>query len=150
MIYPYNKQKPDILIDGTPDMRLANILAIMDRETFGQRKAASMVGGLGRLLKLIEEGKIGSDKPTNKQNGKWYFNAADVLKYAISNIVNLPKRRKMKIILNVLLLNLLALPCLLMFNDVDPETGKLNLWINVFGILYSVWFYRKILKGLAK
>ncbi|CUM98219.1 hypothetical protein [Bacteroides salyersiae] len=56
----------------------------------------------------------------------------------------------MKIILNVLLLNLLALPCLLMFNDVDPETGKLNLWINVFGILYSVWFYRKILKGLAK
>ena len=53
MIYPYNNQKPDILIDGTPDMRLANILAIMDRETFGQRKAASMVGGLGRLLKQL-------------------------------------------------------------------------------------------------
>lgn len=69
MIYPYNNQKPDILIDGTPDMRLANILAIMDRETFGQRKAASMVGGLGRLLKLIEEGKIRSDKPTNQ--AKW-------------------------------------------------------------------------------
>lgn len=94
MIYPYNNQKPDILIDGTPDMRLANILAIMDRETFGQRKAASMVGGLGRLLKLIEEGKIRSDKPTNKQNGKWYCNAADVLKYAIIKYRKSPKKKK--------------------------------------------------------
>ena len=93
MIYPYNNQKPDILIDGTPDMRLANILAIMDRETFGQRKAASMVGGLGRLLKLIEEGKIRSDKPTNKQNGKWYCNAADVLKYAIIKYRKSPKKK---------------------------------------------------------
>ena len=90
MIYPYNNQKPDILIDGTPDMRLANILAIMDRETFGQRKAASMVG----LLKLIEEGKIRSDKPTNKQNGKWYCNAADVLKYAIIKYRKSPKKKK--------------------------------------------------------
>ena len=94
MIYPYNNQKPDILIDGTPDMRLANILAIMDRETFGQRKAASMVGGLGRLLKLIEEGKIRSDKPTNKQNGKWYCNAADVLKYVIIKYRKSPKKKK--------------------------------------------------------
>ena len=48
MIYSCNNQlKSTILIDGTPDMKLANILAIMDRETFGQRKAASMVGGLG-------------------------------------------------------------------------------------------------------
>lgn len=94
MIYPYNNQKPDILIDGTPDMRLANILAIMDRETFGQRKAASMVGGLGRLLKLIEEGKIRSDKPTNKQNGKWYCNAADVLKYAIIKYRKSPKKEE--------------------------------------------------------
>ena len=93
MIYPYNNQKPDILIDGTPDMRLANILAIMDRETFGQRKAASMVGGLGRLLKLIEEGKIRSDKPTNKQNGKWYCNAADVLKYAIIKYRKSPNKK---------------------------------------------------------
>ena len=84
MIYSCNNQlKSTILIDGTPDMKLANILAIMDRETFGQRKAASMVGGLGRLLQLIEEGKIRSDKPTNKQNGKWFCNAADVLKFAV-------------------------------------------------------------------
>lgn len=56
----------------------------------------------------------------------------------------------MKIILNVLLLNLLALPCLLIFNDADPETGELNLWINLFGILYSIWFYHKILQRILK
>ena len=65
----------------------------MDRETFGQRKAASMVGGLGRLLKLIEEGKIRSDKPSNKQNGKWFCNAADVLRYVVVNIENRGKRK---------------------------------------------------------
>ncbi len=55
-----------------------------------------------------------------------------------------------KLITNVLLLNLLALPCWLTFNDVDPETGKLNLWINIFGILYSVWFYHRVLKKIFK
>lgn len=64
--------------------RLTCILEVMNNETFGQRKAARLVGGLGRLLQLIEDGKIRSDKPTNKQNGKWFCNAADVLKYAKS------------------------------------------------------------------
>ena len=77
------KYTNQILIDGTAEAKLADILAIMDRETFGQRKSASIVGGLKRLMRLMEEGKIRSDKPTNKQNGKWFCNAADVLKYAI-------------------------------------------------------------------
>lgn len=78
-----------ILIDGTAEARLADIMAIMDLETFGQRKSAKLVGGLKRLLRLMEEGKIRTDKPTNSQNGKWFCNAADVLKYAIK-----PYRRR--------------------------------------------------------
>lgn len=89
MIYTHNNQwRSTILIDGTAEAKLADVLFIMENETFGQRKSASLVGGLGRLIKLIEEGKIRSDKPTNKQNGKWFCNAADVLKFAII------KRRK--------------------------------------------------------
>lgn len=42
-----------------------------------------------------------------------------------------------RIILNVLLLNILALPCLAMFNDVDPVTGDWNYTVNLFGIVYS-------------
>ena len=64
MIYTHNNQwRSTILIDGTAEAKLADVL-------------------------LIEEGKIRSDKPTNKQNGKWFCNAADVLKFAII------KRRK--------------------------------------------------------
>lgn len=82
-----------ISYDESAEFKLANILIVMDRETFGQRKAASMVGGLGRLLQLIKEGKIRSDKPTNKQNGKWFCNAADVLRYVV---VKYRKPRKKK------------------------------------------------------
>lgn len=39
---------------------------------------------------------------------------------------------KRRIIINVLLLNVLALPCLLMFNDVDSVTGDWNYGINLF------------------
>lgn len=95
MMYSCNNQlRSTMLIDGTAEARLADIFAIMDRETFGQRKAASLVGGLARLIRLIEDGKIRSDKLTNKQNGKWYCNAADVLKYAVIKHKQPRKARK--------------------------------------------------------
>jgi hypothetical protein len=55
-----------------------------------------------------------------------------------------------RIILNVLLLNMLAFPCLAMFNDVDPITGEWNYTVNLFGIVYSVWFYCNVLKKIIK
>ena len=57
---------------------------------------------------------------------------------------------KRRIIINVLLLNVLALPCLLMFNDVDSVTGELNYIINLFGLVYSYWFYHNVLKKVFK
>ena len=46
---------------------------------------------------------------------------------------------KRRIIINVLLLNVLALPCLLMFNDVDSVTGDWNkpFWPCVFVLVLS-------------
>ena len=55
-----------------------------------------------------------------------------------------------RIILNVLWLNVLALPCLAMFNGVDPMTGEGNYTINLFGMVYSVWFYYNVLKKIIK
>ena len=57
---------------------------------------------------------------------------------------------KRRIIINVLLLNVLALPCLLMFNYVDSVTGDGNYGINLFGLVYLYWFYHNVLKKVFK
>ena len=44
---------------------------VLNDKTFGQREAATIVGGRGRLF-----------RPANRQNGRWYCNAFDVLKHA--------------------------------------------------------------------
>ncbi|MDE6276855.1 MAG: hypothetical protein K2M06_01985 [Muribaculaceae bacterium] len=48
---------------------------------FSKSVAAKLVGGRARLLKLISLGKIAVEKPTVKQNGKWYCSAGDVIRY---------------------------------------------------------------------
>lgn len=48
--------------------------------TFSKSQAERLVGS-GKLLQLIEAGKIETDKPTPRQNGKWFCNAADVLRH---------------------------------------------------------------------
>ena len=68
-----------IVADGTAERLLDNIVRVMSSETFSKDKSAHIVGGEGKLLRLIEEGKVDSDKPVNKQNGKWHCNAAQVL-----------------------------------------------------------------------
>lgn len=70
-----------IFTDGTAGILLDNILHVMSTETFSKDTSAYIVGGEKKLLRLIEEGKIDSDKPTNTQNGKWYCNAAQVLQH---------------------------------------------------------------------
>lgn len=49
--------------------------------TFSKAAAAKMVGGEYRLEKLVREGKIRMEKPTTKQNGKWFCDGGDVLSY---------------------------------------------------------------------
>ena len=56
---------------------------VLNDKTFGQREAADIVGGRGRLFKLVGSGDIRAEKiPPNRQNGRWYCNAYDVIKWA--------------------------------------------------------------------
>lgn len=55
---------------------------VLNDKTFGRDEAADIVGGLSNLKKLIGKGKIRAEKKTQKQNGKWFCNAYDVIKYA--------------------------------------------------------------------
>lgn len=55
---------------------------VLNDKTFGRDQAADIVGGLSRLVDLIGKGLIRAEKRTNKQNGKWFCNAYDVIKYA--------------------------------------------------------------------
>lgn len=55
-----------------------------------------------------------------------------------------------KFIINIVLINILALPCILAFNDINQDTGEWNYTINLIGIVYSVWFYNCILKPIFK
>ena len=60
---------------------LENILLATEGLTFCKNEAIAIVGGPGKLKKLIAAGKIRAEKRTNAQNGKWCCNAADVLRH---------------------------------------------------------------------
>ena len=78
------KEKEMIQAYNETEERLSNIMRVMNGLTFGLRYSARIVGGRGRLERLIIEGKIRADKGNMKaQNGKWLCNASDVLKYAM-------------------------------------------------------------------
>lgn len=92
MIYEVNGDlKTTVLTDESVDERLNTIFTVMNSKTFGQREAAEIVGGRGRLFRLIGMEKIRAEKRTKSQNGKWFCNAADVLRHAR---VNYRKKRR--------------------------------------------------------
>lgn len=62
------------------DMEVLKI--IFNGMTFGQRKAEKIVGSRDRLFDLVEKGLIRCEKRNNVQNGKWFCNAYDCIKYA--------------------------------------------------------------------
>lgn len=53
--------------NGTAEILLDSILDVMSTEAFSKDKAAYIVGGEKKLLRLIEAGEIDSDKPSNSQ-----------------------------------------------------------------------------------
>ena len=64
--------------------RYENIMRVMNKEDFSQNQAARIVGGRGRLERLVQEGKVRAHKGNeNAQNGRWRLNAADVLRHAL-------------------------------------------------------------------
>ena len=72
MLYEVNGDlRSSMLIDGTAEARLADILTIMDKRTFPKRESEKIVGGPGRLRALV-----------NAQRVRSYYNASDVLSFA--------------------------------------------------------------------
>lgn len=47
---------------------------------FSKHEAAKIVGGEYRLERLVMNGEIRMDKPTAKQNGKWFCHGSDVIR----------------------------------------------------------------------
>lgn len=66
---------------NTSAIMLENILNIMDGFTFGKNDAMRIIGGEKKLKDLIASGEIEASKPTEAQNGKWFCNAAQVLRH---------------------------------------------------------------------
>ena len=61
-------------------------------KTFSQRESSDIVGGRCRLFRLIETGKIRAyKKPADKQNGRWYCDAFDVIANADVKLTNINK-----------------------------------------------------------
>lgn len=56
---------------------------VLNGHTYGQREAASIVGGRSRLNTLIGNGSIRATKKNTKQNAKLFCNAYDVLQNAV-------------------------------------------------------------------
>lgn len=63
------------------EILLENILIEMNGHYFCKDMAAKIVGGTKRLERLIADGEIEAEKRANAQNGKWYCNAAQVLRH---------------------------------------------------------------------
>lgn len=57
---------------------------VLNDKTFSQRESEKIVGGRSRLFDLVGRGSIRAEKkPADRQNGRWYCNAYDVLKHAM-------------------------------------------------------------------
>lgn len=66
----------------TPEYRLELIPIMLNKHgvVFSKTIAAKLVGGRGKLGKLIERGKVRVEKKAfGAQNGKWYCNGGDVI-----------------------------------------------------------------------
>lgn len=93
MNYSVNNQiRTSILFDGTAEARLADILQVMDSRTFPKREAEGIVGGPGRLKKLVDDMKVRMEC----RKGRSYYNASDVLRHAIVKS-RIPRKRKKKV-----------------------------------------------------
>ncbi len=81
MIYQVNNHlRCTILMDGTAEARLADSFQPVDGRTFSRRVSESIVGGHGQLRRLVREQKV---RVTKKPCGRNYYNASDVLRYAV-------------------------------------------------------------------
>lgn len=77
----YKNKLADVEYKMSAQYKLEMIPIILNKHgiTFSKTVAAKLVGGRGKLGRLIEHGKIRVEKKTSTQNGKWYCYAGDVI-----------------------------------------------------------------------
>lgn len=92
-----NRLMTTIIHDNSAEILLENILLVMENETFSKDLSAKIVGGKGKLDRLIETNCIRFEKRVNKQNGKWFCKASDVLRYCASHSRKKKKEKEMMI-----------------------------------------------------
>lgn len=65
-------------------MHMEDIYTVLRKNaiTFSKTEAMKIVGGRGRLERLVASGKIRTAKYETYQKGRWECNAEDVLRYA--------------------------------------------------------------------
>lgn len=72
----------NVINPQSPEYRLEAIPLVFNRQgvMFSKTIAAKLVGGRGKLGKLIEQGRVRVEKKASgKQNGKWFCNGGDVI-----------------------------------------------------------------------
>ena len=72
------------LYSQTAQYKLEAIPIVFNRHNimFSKTVAAKLVGGRGKLYRLIEQGKIRFEKKASgTRNGKWYCNGGDVIRH---------------------------------------------------------------------
>lgn len=52
-------------------------------------------------------------------------------------------------VLFVLMINIIAAPCLLIFNEPNALTGEWSWWLNIIGIVYA-FFLQRFVKKIIK
>ena len=70
------------MINAQSQLELLHIVFDKFQIKFSKREAAKIVGGEYRLERLVERGKVRMEKPSSKQNGKWFCNGLDVIRNA--------------------------------------------------------------------
>lgn len=63
--------------------RYHTILRAAQYMSLSKNQAQILVGGIRRLERLVAEGMIRARKTTDKQNGRWECNGADVIRCTI-------------------------------------------------------------------
>lgn len=71
---------PDYIRKPEDLMELISLVLNRKEIQFSKAVAAKIVGGEYRLEKLVLKGEIRMEKPTCKQNGKWFCNGGDVIR----------------------------------------------------------------------
>lgn len=127
-----------MLMDNTADILLDNIMRVMSGEYFGQTKAAAIVGGkkkTGTSDRIRQDRGCQAEKLAERKMVLQCRTSTNALQEYEKDWKNRKKETRMKKILFIMWISLLAVPTLMTFT-LDNE-GHIT-YLNVIGLVYSI------------